>query len=311
MADNSRIEWTDATWNPTTGCTKVSPGCDHCYAETLFNRFHGPGAFDTVTLRPERLDQPLRWRKPRRVFVNSMSDLFHDNVPDGYIAWVFYVMEQCPQHTFQVLTKRHARMRSFMKRWTDRTGDRDADKPSGMPPMPRGPQAIRETYTSGRALLFADMLEQWGEPPDGAAYPLYDWMEGPRFWPAPAFNIWLGVSVENQQWADTRIPALLDTPAAVRFLSCEPLLGPVDLASSGYLSPDEFARGIGWVIVGAESGRGARPMNEQWARTIKDQCQATDTAFFLKQYAVNGRKVHLPELDGRVWDEFPESAVVA
>ncbi|BBZ65791.1 hypothetical protein MINS_12200 [Mycolicibacterium insubricum] len=184
MSDKTAIEWTDATWNPVTGCTKVSPGCDHCYAETIAERFRGgpayPNGFD-ITLRPHKLDQPLRWKRPRRIFVNSMSDLFHDSVPDEYIAQVFAVMALAPRHTFQLLTKRHARMRSLV----------------------------------GRGLL--DLVDQTGAKVE--------------LWPLP--NVWLGVSTENQQWADIRIPALLDTPAAVRWISAEPLLGPIDLTDIG------------------------------------------------------------------------------
>lgn len=282
MSDNSRIEWTEATWNPVTGCTKVSPGCDHCYAETLYNRFHGVGAFDKVTMRPTRLGQPFRWRKPRLIFVNSMSDLFHDDVTDTYICDVFAVMSLAPQHAFQVLTKRHGRMRSLLS-------------------DPAFEEAIR---TSARVWKYGS-----GSPDrrmDDRHY---------QTWPLP--NVWLGVSVEDQKWASIRVPSLLDTPAAVRFLSCEPLLGPVCLDPwhtehvSGSRCSGPPAAGLHWVIVGAESGRGARPMDEQWARDIKDQCVAAAVPFFLKQYAVNGRKVHLPRLDGRVWDQMPSRLGVA
>lgn len=253
MADRTAIEWTDATWNPVTGCTKVSPGCDHCYAETIAHRFAGtkayPDGFD-VTLRPERLDQPLRWQRPRLVFVNSMSDLFHKDIPDEYIAKVFAVMALAPQHTFQVLTKRHGRMRSLLssglfQRWV-------------------------EEEASSRAGRIVNAR-----------------------WPLP--NVWLGVSVEDQQRADLRIPALLDTPAAVRFLSCEPLLGPVDLrqALAKYRPGDEHpwdndelkARDIlHWVIAGGESGPAARPMHPDWARSLRDQSQTADIAFHFKQW---------------------------
>lgn len=237
MSDHSKIEWTDATWNPTTGCTKVSPGCDHCYAEKITERFHGPGSFATVALHPDRLDKPLHWRKPRLVFVNSMSDLFHDSVPDEFIARVFAVMALTPQHTYQILTKRHGRMRSLLRSpdframVADQVGVSDA--------------------------IYSRELVGWSLP-----------------------NVWCGVSVENQQWADIRIPALLDTPAAVRFLSCEPLLGPVDL--SGGMAYDPLD-GIGWVIVGGESGPGARPMHPNWARSLRDQCQDARVPFLFKQ----------------------------
>lgn len=308
MAENSRIQWTEATWNPSTGCDRVSPGCDNCYALTLAGRLKtmgqpkyqtdgdprtsGPGF--GLAVHADALSIPLRWRKPRRVFVDSMSDLFHDDVPDGFIARVWDVMARSPQHTFQILTKRHARMRSWVTRWADRTGDGNHDR--GLPPMPRGPEAVRETYTSGRARLFADMLDSMGEPPEGCAYPLYDWMEGQRFWPTVLSNVWLGVSVEDQKWADIRVPALLDTPAAVRWLSCEPLLGPVDLrdcAGVDAVEPDWVggpAGGSGsphpllsWVVVGGESGKGARPMRLPWAGSLVRQCQEAGVPVFVKQ----------------------------
>lgn len=258
MGDNSGIEWTDATWNPVTGCDKVSPGCDHCYAESIAHRFAGTPAYPdgfAVTLRPERLDQPLRWRKPRKVFVNSMSDLFHKDIPDEYIARVFAVMALASQHTFQILTKRHARMRALLSStaFQDSVIDAAADHPE------------------------LDRRHQVGR---GA--PLCDW-DGS--WPVP--NVWLGVSVENQQWADIRIPALLDTPAAVRFLSCEPLLGPVDLALTAVQHdgalPYRRASYLHWVIVGGESGPGARPMHPDWARSLRDQCTAARVPFLFKQ----------------------------
>lgn len=230
MGAVSKIEWTDSTWSPVTGCTKVSEGCDHCYAETIAHRFAGtkayPNGFD-VTLRPERLDQPLRWKRPRKVFVNSMSDLFHEDVPDDYIARVFAVMALAPQHTFQVLTKRPGRMRSLLS---------------------------SEDFKSAVFLATEGRFEGY--------FP----------WPLP--NVWLGTSVENQKWADVRIPLLLDTPTAVRFLSCEPLLGPVEL--SPWL--------LDWVICGGESGPGARPMHPDWARSLRDQCQATTVPFHFKQW---------------------------
>jgi protein gp37 len=331
MSDSSKIEWTasddgtpGATWNPVTGCTKISPGCDHCYAETFAERWRGtPGhhfenGFD-VTLRPERLGQPLRWKRPRRIFVNSMSDLWHEGVPDGFIAQVWNVMGQCPQHTFIILTKRHGRMRSWVRRWADRSGDRASDKPTGMPPMPRGPQAVRDTYVSGRALLFADMLDSMGTPPEGCAYPLYDWMEGWRHWPAVLPNVWLGVSIEDQKWTGIRVPALLDTPAAVRFVSAEPLLGPVDLTfcagidalrrdwiggpGGGMGAPHPL---LNWVIAGGESGPGARPCDLEWLRSLVYQCQQDEVPVFVKQLgSVLGRQLGAGSKGGD-WDAWPE-----
>lgn len=270
MSDKSKIEWTEATWNPVTGCTKVSPGCDNCYAETFAERWRGTAGhpyengFD-LTLRPERLDQPLRWKRPRRIFVNSMSDLFHDDIPDSHIAEVFSVMARTPQHTYQILTKRHGRMRSLLSR------------PS-----------------------FRDNLAMWGRP-----------------WPLS--NVWLGVSVENQQWADIRIPALVDTPAAVRWLSCEPLLGSVSLLAwlnggFGVVAPD-----LHWVVVGGESGRKSRPMHPDWARSLRDECTAAGVPFFFKQWGEwlpvrtpsgehherVGKRGAGRELDDRTWDEYP------
>ncbi|MEZ3180339.1 phage Gp37/Gp68 family protein [Streptomyces pimonensis] len=297
MSDTTTIEWTDSTWNPVTGCTKVSPGCDNCYAETFAERWRGTAGhhfengFD-ITLRPNALTLPLRWRKPRKVFVNSMSDLFHKDVPDSYIARVFAVMALTPQHTYQVLTKRHGRMQSLVGSLVD----------------------------GGQRLLEA-------APDEETAQTLYD-----TVWPLP--NVWLGVSVEDQKRADLRIPALVDTAAAVRFLSCEPLLGPVDLTPwmpAGFASwrcqgpdcrrfytgplqqqcPDCGSEGmwtgshtgngypngqpIGWVIVGGESGHGARPMSPDWARSLHDQCTAANVPFFFKQLGTaTARELGIP-----------------
>lgn len=283
MSDRSAIEWTDATWNPVTGCTEVSPGCDHCYAKTFAERFRGvPGhhfenGFD-VQLRPDKLDQPLRWKRPRRVFVNSMSDLFHEAVPDVYIAQVFAVMHDADQHTYQVLTKRHGRMRSLLRS-----------------------QDFYEQLVGQVARLRA--AEQRYANPNVT-------------WPLP--NVWLGVSAEDQKWTDIRIPALLETPAAVRFLSAEPLLGPITLTRLHQRCPEhDFAGGfcsswhpgivgLDWVIVGGESGRGARPMNLDWVRVLRDQCANAGVAFFYKQQgSADGGPKSRRVLDGRTWDEFP------
>ncbi|QNJ56374.1 hypothetical protein KNV19_gp60 [Gordonia phage Portcullis] len=319
---STKIEWTDETWNPVTGCTKVSAGCDHCYAETFAERFRGtPGhyfenGFD-VQIREHKLREPLRWRKPRKVFVNSMSDLFHDKVPDEYIAQVFAVMALAPQHTFQVLTKRHARMRSLLSDWDFQ-------------------ENVKERYADNR-------IGEW----------TFDW---------PLPNVHLLVSVENQQWAEIRIPALLDTPAAVRGISVEPMLGPVRLccyitAGPDVEGPSEFCwmhgrSSLDWVIVGGESGPGARPMHPDWARSLRDQCVAAGVPFLFKQwgewapqppaewrrgdmavdidggaYALGdagleelpvdlrrrsylmrrvGKKTAGRELDGRTWDQYPD-----
>lgn len=277
MSDSSKIEWTEASWNPVSGCTKVSAGCDHCYAETFAERWRGvPGhhfenGFD-VTLRPERLDQPLHWLKPRKIFVNSMSDLFHDDVPDGFIGSVWDVMARTPRHTYQILTKRHGRMRSLLNRWAN----------------------------------------------DGRMWRRYDglWC-GPVEWPLP--NVWLGVSVEDQKWADIRVPALLDTPAAVRFVSAEPLLGPVDLTWLGGMDAlqqdwcGSAAGGTGaphpllsWVIAGGESGPGARPCDLAWLRSLSRQCAEAEVPFFCKQLGtILGRQLGAGRKGGD-WEAWPE-----
>ena len=276
MSDGSKIEWTDATWNPTTGCDRVSPGCDHCYALTLAERFRGtPGhyfeqGFD-VQLRPDKLDQPLRWKKPRRIFVNSMSDLFHKEIPDEYVAKVFAVMAMSRRHTFQVLTKRHARMRSLLS---------------------------SESF--------------WREVRLSVTRDLDRIVEAVALVTNPLPNVWLGVSAEDQHWADIRIPALLDTPAAVRFVSAEPLLGPIDLAldDCDHIRYDHYEvgcwRALDWVIVGGESGRGARLMDLDWVRDLRDDCSAASIAFFYKQQGSgDGGAKSRRELDGRTWDEYP------
>lgn len=236
MSDRSKIEWTEATWNPVRGCSKVSPGCKHCYAERFAERFRGTkghpyeDGFDLRTV-PEMLDQPLRWRRPRFVFTNSMSDLFHDDVPVAYIRKVFSVMEQAHQHTFQILTKRAERL-----------------------------------------VRLAPSLR----------------------WPR---NVWQGVSVESQAYVG-RVDLLRKVPAAVRFLSVEPMLGPVE--------PDLI--GIHWVIVGGESGPLARPMEKEWVRALRDKCRTARVPFFFKQWGGVQKKKAGRLLDGQTWDEFPRQA---
>ncbi|MGC9271267.1 DUF5131 family protein [Acidiphilium sp.] len=238
MADGSLIEWTDATWNPVTGCTKITAGCDNCYAARFAARFRGvvghpyQAGFD-LTLRPERLDQPLRWRRSRRIFVNSMSDLFHKNVPTAFIDRVFDTMEAADWHIFQLLTKRSSTMRDY----------------------------LRGRYRDG---------------------------PGPR-------HIWCGVSVEDAP-AKSRIEHLRTAPAGIRFLSVEPLLGPL-----GALDLE----GIDWVIAGGESGPGARPVHAAWLHEIRDRCVAQDVAFFFKQWGGTRPKTGGRILDGREWSEFP------
>lgn len=333
MSDKTKIEWSDASWNPVTGCSKVSEGCRNCYAKTFTERFEGtPGHYFesgfAVTLRRAKLEQPLRWTKPRRIFVNSMSDLFHPDVPDKYIDKVFTIMALAPQHKFQVLTKRPERMLKYILERQENICECIAlDTPDVAPEIVEG------------------LGGEW-VPPQKDGYGrvelpgYFDRVEIP--WPLP--NVWLGVSVENQQAAGQRIPLLLQTPAAVRFLSCEPLLGRVDLFKAGALSGgvvyenESDAHGnVDWIITGGESGPGARPMNPDWARSLRDQCEVSGVAFFFKQWgewAPGGNfPDHIPSgtaykwdeadddngamwrvgkkfagrlLDGREWNEFPE-----
>ena len=256
MGDRTGIAWTDATWNPVTGCTKVSAGCKNCYAEQVADRFWGDRKFTDVQCHDDRLDQPLRWRKPRRVFVNSMSDLFHDAVPDAFITRVFQHMGMAPHHTFQVLTKRPERM----------------------------------------ARMLHGHLGRWRN-----AGPV--WVPTMNYTGVPLPHVWLGVSVEDQSAADERISLLLQTPAAVRFLSCEPLIGPLDLSRvvlkksnppKPNLSFDALCGWYGgaepvcrtridWVIAGGESGPGARPCDVAWIRSLVQQCQDAAVPCFVKQ----------------------------
>lgn len=234
MGDQTHIEWTDATWNPVTGCTKVSAGCKHCYAARMARRLQAMGVARyangfTVTWHPDVLRQPLMWQKPRRIFVNSMSDLFHPAVPEAFIGEVFGIMQQTPHHTYQVLTKRPERLAAL-----------------------------------------ADRL------------------------PFPS-NVWMGTSVESRDVLD-RVDWLKRVPSAVRFLSCEPLLGPL-----GPLALD----GIDWVIVGGESGPQARPMRAEWALDLRDQCVARGIPFFFKQWGGVRRTQAGRVLEGRTWDQFP------
>ncbi|WP_136246063.1 DUF5131 family protein [Mycobacterium intracellulare] len=287
MGDNTGIEWTDATWNPVTGCAEVSPGCDHCYAKTFAERWRGtPGhyferGFD-VHLRFDKIGLPLRWQKPRRIFVNSMSDLFHDAVHDIYIAQVFAVMAYAHWHTFQILTKRHGRMRSLL------TSDQFLDR------FDREYCRIPDLNDRYPDLEYA--------PPHHVSH-LAD---------GPLSNVWLGVSTEDQQWANIRIPALLDTPAAVRFVSAEPLLGEINLHTDPLEAGSPFwGSKLDWVIVGGESGRNARPMHPDWARSLRDQCELAGIAFLFKQWGGLTPKANGRKLDGRTWDQYPEAVLHA
>ena len=243
------IEWTDVTWNPVTGCTKVSAGCKHCYAERAFPRVYSPRKFTDVQCHPARLDAPLHWRKPRMVFVNSMSDLFHSAVRGIFIDQVFAVMALTPQHTYQILTKRPERMQQYAADAREYVQAIVSERKPASPPR------------------------HWYHAPDNRIQ-----------WPLP--NVWLGVSVEDQATADERIPMLWDTPAAVRFVSCEPLLGLIDLSpylQIGTRTKGVFRPDIDWVIVGGESGPGARPCNIDWIRDILSLCRVAGVPAFCKQ----------------------------
>jgi len=247
MGDKTGIQWTNATWNPLTGCTRMTAGCDHCYAFALHDMRHGAHLngknvpvqyhkpFSEIQLLPERLEQPLRVRQPKMYFVNSMSDLFHSEVPEDFIRQVFDVMRRAHWHTFQVLTKRAGRLRRL------------------------------------------------GQQLD---------------WPA---NVWMGVSIENDSLTP-RADALREVPAAVRFLSCEPLLGPL---------PSLNLEGLHWVITGGESGPGARYCEVDWVRDLRDRSVASGVAFFHKQWGGSTPKAGGRDLDGRTWDEFPEKKQIS
>lgn len=284
MSDTSKIEWTDATWNPVTGCTKVSQGCKHCYAERLFPRVYGgqkvvtraeclpeevrPRRFTDVWTHPDRLDQPLRWKKPRRIFVNSMGDLFHEDVPNQFIADVFAVMACTTRHSYQVLTKRPQRMLEWF-RWLDAE-----NHPFGFPSAV-DPTRVWPQWTPARG-------NRGG----------YDNC-GPRW---PLENVWLGVSVEDQASADERIPLILQTPAAIRFASYEPALDAVnfklDHLKRHSIEGDGVKR-LDWLIVGGESGPKARPFDLAWARNTIKQCKAAGVPVFVKQLG----RFPMPESD--------------
>ncbi len=297
MGERSSIEWTDATWNPTTGCTHVSEGCRNCYAERLAPKMRIN--FDEIKLLPERLGYPLHWKKPRRIFVNSLSDLFHEDIGPEFCIKVFVTMAEAKQHIFQILTKRPNRMRNILS-----------------------------------------MTEFWLEVNKQLWKQAVPVIKGGM--PSVIPNVWLGVSVEDQQTANERIPLLLQTPAAVRFVSAEPLLGSITFDDppirglSVEVDHQEDTR-LDWVIVGGESGPHARPMHPDWARSIRDQCQTAGLPFFFKQWGewlhesqfkdeiqrFRGLQAHRQEagdgyqfiklgkkaagrlLDGREWSEYP------
>ena len=278
MARESSIEWTDATWNPIRGCSLVSDGCRNCYAMRQAHRHSGPGKpYDGLTQMtptgpkwtggvrtlPEKLTDPLRWQKPRMVFVNSMSDLFHEQVPDDFVAAIFGVMARAHEHTFQVLTKRPERMQQIVRELTPA----EAICAAGIvwPQFFKRPLGGNEAKAIGR-----------------------------RGWPLP--NVWLGVSAEDQKTWDERVPYLLKTPAAVRWVSAEPLLDaivPVVLA-------------VDWLVVGGESGPGHRPIHASWVRYLRDECAAARVPFWFKQWGGRTPKAGGCELDGREHKEWPQ-----
>lgn len=303
MSAHTGIEWTDATWNPIRGCSRVSEGCRNCYAERQAIRqsrpghaYHGlvrstksgPRWTGVVRLIEEHLYDPLGWQVPRRVFVNSMSDLFHEKLTEDDIAQVFAVMALAPRHTFQVLTKRAAEMQKLLA----------------------GPsfRELLDSWIEITAFQFTDPHDRRTDDLRATAPDVQDDDD----WPLP--NVWLGVSVEDQQRANERIPLLLQTPAAVRFLSCEPLLGPVDILEAirvlhrnvGDFHPVFMQPGgIDWVIVGGESGPGARPCDVQWIRAIVEQCQQNDVAVFVKQLGSEpGFKLEDEERRGNTMPSF-------
>ena len=301
MGDKTHIQWTDATWNPLRGCSKVSEGCRNCYAMGVAARFNGPGQpyeglavrtanapqwTNKIMLVEDKLTEPLHWTRPRLIFVNSMSDLFHPDVPDDFIDRVFAVMASCPHHTFQVLTKRPDRMQKYLS-YVDR-----ADKViSEAVPINRdtGGPFVNYAGKAKRVKMFSAGVGTDGGPSRSVFQcsnesPLKPW------W--PLHNVWLGVSAEDQATWDTRIPPLLQTPASVRWVSAEPLLGPIDgggySPQSLYEPAERTIRNnisrIDWLVCGGESGPGAREMHEEWALSLRDQCRAAGTAFFFKQW---------------------------
>ena len=233
----------------------------------------------------------------------SMSDLFHEDIPDGFIVRVLLRMYISPQHTFQVLTKRPKRLRDFMRRWANRGPD-DLE-----PKMVNGPAAVREAHPFGRGQLYADMLDNLGDPPEGAAYPIFDWMQGPRWWPAFPENVWFGVSAENQKTLDERVPILMQTPAALHFLSLEPLLGGLDMRQA--LAPGLFGRRIRWAIIGGESGSQARDCYVADVESVVQQCLNSCVPVFVKQlgshpvFPITGRDKRLKNKKGGNPEEWP------
>ncbi len=314
---SSKIEWTEQTWNPVVGCTPVSEGCRNCWAAkfaagheamgtyqyigtTLDGKFHG-----IVNCVPKALDIPLHWKKPQRIAVCLMGDLFHKDVPFGFIDKVFAVMALCPEHTFQLLTKRPERMVEYHLTRVPMDDSGRVDR------APQWYQVLTKWLDEGDA---GRLAPHWSECHEAAASLCLQ---------RPLRNVWLGTSVEDQVTADERIPHLLNCPAAVRFLSIEPMLEEIELTrvKCGTLEHVRYTKPVwinpldnsvehrlDWVILGGESGPGARPMNPDWVRSIRDQCVAAGVAFFFKQGGGVNKKKTGRVLDGRTWDEMPETA---
>lgn len=262
----TKIEWCDKVWNPVTGCSPVSAGCANCYAERIANRFWGDRKFTDVQYHPERLSEPLKWRKPKKIFVNSMSDLFHEDVPDEFISEVFAIMAVCQQHTFMILTKRPKRMQNYFRE----------SSVDGIGPY--------HSYIGKAA-------KRLGDRPNVKCRSIV--------WPLP--NVWLGVTAENQETADERIPILLQIPAAVRFVSCEPLLESINLVQSvnklDWLNPASFKPGgLDWIICGPETGPGKRPMKREWIENLYQQCQSAEVPFFDKKNVLGLNLKQFPEV---------------
>jgi len=304
----SRIEWTDETWNPVTGCTPISAGCEHCYARRSAIRLAGRAGYPAddpfrVTPRPERLAQPFQWSSGRRVFLCSMGDLFHDEVPDDYIEAVIAVISVCGEHTFQLLTKRPARMRAWFASHTLSACQAELVARERYEPVMRA-----ENERDEALLRRGKRLDYAHRSINGA---------GGDAWPLP--NLWLGVTAENQQTADERIPELLETPAALRFVSCEPLLERIELSAGQWaaacdrhwLHAELPVVGIqarprlDWVIVGGETGLGRRAMNPDWAGSLRDQCAAARVPFFFKGHGGPRSREGRDLLDGRLHQAFP------
>jgi protein gp37 len=314
MSDKSAIQWTEATWNPVTGCTKVSPGCAHCYIERtpafrMAGRKFVRGATD-IRLHPDRLDQPLRWKRPRMIFVNSLSDVFHEDVPDEFLDRMFAVMALARRHTFQVLTKRPERMLTYLSSltWerliecTNQNSEGGSHRSGAYNLGSIDGRSMKSRFVAGEKTAFRALSKP------------------------PLPNVWLGVTVENQRFADERIPLLLKTPAALRFLSCEPLLSALDLSKLGLAPPPS----IDWVITGGESGGPAdrrlvdgpfsfeslrmsekvtrylpKVTGQAWVTSLRDQCVAAGVPFFFKQWGGPRPTSGGRRLEGREWNEMP------